>query len=350
MIGVALEGGGARGSYQIGAIKALKKCGIEPVCYVGTSIGSVNAALAASGDIKRMERIWRGMSSEELFNIDANLLKAIEEKRINKSILKKGFKTVVDIIKNAGIDTKKLRKVYKEYLDEEALRNSNIDFGLVTYSLTDRKPVEIFLRDIPKGKVYEYLIASCYLPVFKMEKIIDDKYYLDGGFHDNCPINMLLREGYDEIYAIGLNSLGNKQDLIKNNAKIVRIAPKKDLGSMLIFNEKSVRENAELGFYDTLKVLKNLDGHTYYIKNKNHKYYERITQDIDYMELHMLDNVTTDVKKLTIRVFERLMKEFGLEVYKVYSVPMLVIKLKGLLYDKPDHKYYNFVKNLKILF
>lgn len=350
MIGVALEGGGARGSYQIGAIKALKKCGIEPVCYVGTSIGSVNAALAASGDIKRMERIWRGMSSEELFNIDANLINAIEEKRINRSILKKGFKTVVDIIKNAGIDTKTLKKVYKEYIDENTLRNSNIDFGLVTYSLTDRKPVELFLRDIPKGKVYEYLIASCYLPVFKMEKIIDDKYYIDGGFHDNCPINMLLREGYDEIYAIRTYSPGMRRELIKNNAKITYIGPKKPLGSLLIFDEESVKKNAELGFYDTLRVLKKLDGNTFYIRNKEYKYYEKITSNIDYMELHMIDNVTADLKKTTIRIFEKLMKEFNFEVFKVYSVPMIIIRLKALLYDKPEHKYYNFVKNLKIVF
>ena len=57
MVGVALEGGGARGAYHIGALKALRKCGIYPRAYVGTSIGSVNAALAAIGNMKKMEYI-----------------------------------------------------------------------------------------------------------------------------------------------------------------------------------------------------------------------------------------------------------------------------------------------------
>lgn len=226
MIGVALEGGGARGSYQIGALKALKKCGIRPSCYVGTSIGAVNAALAVDGDFNKMENIWLSMKCEDLFNVDVNLLKALKDKKINKEIFKTGVQTVFGIIKNAGIDTTKLKSTFKSYLDEDKIRKSNVDFGLVTYSLSDKKAVELFKDDIPKGKMYEYLIASCYLPVFKMEKIIDDKYYLDGGFHDNCPINMLLRKGYDEIYAIRTHSIGMHQKLIKNNAKIIYIAPK----------------------------------------------------------------------------------------------------------------------------
>ena len=62
MVGVVLEGGGARGSYQVGALKALYKCGIYPDAFVGTSIGSVNAAMCAQGDHKKLERIWNSIS------------------------------------------------------------------------------------------------------------------------------------------------------------------------------------------------------------------------------------------------------------------------------------------------
>jgi len=43
--GLALEGGGARGAYQIGAWKALKEAGVKINAVAGTSVGALNGAL-----------------------------------------------------------------------------------------------------------------------------------------------------------------------------------------------------------------------------------------------------------------------------------------------------------------
>lgn len=350
MVGVALEGGGARGSYHVGALIALRKCGIYPKCFVGTSIGSVNAALAACNDYKTMEHVWKEVSCEELFNVDSNLIKAIEQKKIDKKVIQNGLKTIREIISNSGIDTTNLKKIYKENIDEKVLRNSDIDFGLVTYGLSDRKPIEIFKRDIPNGKLHEYLIASCYLPVFKMEKIIDDKYYIDGGFHDVCPVNMLIREGYNEIYAIRTYGPGITQKVIPNNAKIIYIAPKKKLGSIILFDEDSVKYNMNLGFYDALRVLKKLDGNEYYIRRRDKAYYDLMCSNISKKQLNRMFLSLTDTKKITLRVIESLMKEYNFELFKVYNLPFLILKLKRLMKHNTDHKYYNFIKKLKIVF
>ena len=350
MVGVALEGGGARGSYHIGALKALRKCGIYPDGFVGTSIGSVNAALAAIGDIKRLENVWKSLTCEEIFNIDNSIVNALQNKNINRKTIIKSAKTIKEIITNSGIDTKYLKKIYKDNIDEEVLRKSGKDFGLVTYGFTDKKPIEIFKEDIPKGKLHDYLIASCYLPIFKMEKIIDDKYYLDGGFHDNCPINMLLRKGYDEIYAIRTYGPGLSQKLIENDANIVYIAPKENLGSIILFDEESTRRNIELGFYDALKAIKHLDGNKYYFRNKDVLYYNKITEDVTEEDLIYANVRIIDRKKITLRIFEKLMDEFEIEKFKVWNIALLVIKLKSVLKYNTDHKYYNFIKKLKIVF
>ena len=50
-----------------------------------------------------------------------------------------------------------------------------------------------------KDKIKDYILASCYLPIFKKEKLIDDNYYLDGGFYDIGPVSMLLNKGYNKI-------------------------------------------------------------------------------------------------------------------------------------------------------
>ena len=49
MVGLALAGGGVKGSYQIGAYMAFKKCHIKFDGVCGTSIGSFNAAMIAAG-------------------------------------------------------------------------------------------------------------------------------------------------------------------------------------------------------------------------------------------------------------------------------------------------------------
>ena len=58
MKGLALEGGGAKGSYQVGAYKALKEMGYEFDYIVGTSIGAINGAMFVQGDEKLAEKIW----------------------------------------------------------------------------------------------------------------------------------------------------------------------------------------------------------------------------------------------------------------------------------------------------
>ena len=58
-----------------------------------------------------------------------------------------------------------------ELIDEEKIRSSGKDFGIVSVSLTDFKPLEIYIENIPLGQLVEYLLASAYLPVFKTERI-----------------------------------------------------------------------------------------------------------------------------------------------------------------------------------
>ena len=58
MIGLALEGGGAKGSYQIGAYVALKKYIKNIDMIVGTSVGAINATLIIQGDIKKAIDLW----------------------------------------------------------------------------------------------------------------------------------------------------------------------------------------------------------------------------------------------------------------------------------------------------
>ena len=49
--GIVLEGGGARGAYQIGVWKALREAGMKIKGVAGTSVGALNGALICMDDL-----------------------------------------------------------------------------------------------------------------------------------------------------------------------------------------------------------------------------------------------------------------------------------------------------------
>ena len=52
-----LPGGGGRGAYQVGVIKALYERGLEFAMAFGKSIGGINATLLVQGRIERIEEL-----------------------------------------------------------------------------------------------------------------------------------------------------------------------------------------------------------------------------------------------------------------------------------------------------
>ena len=143
--------------------------------------------------------------------------------------------------------------VLKHEIYESIIRSNNIELGMVTYNLTKRKLKEIFIEDIEVGSLYKYILASSYLPVFNAEKI-DGDYYIDGGFFNNLPIDLLVKKGYKKIISVRLRP--DKYDYsIYRNIDIVDISPREPLGGTLDFNSMKIKKNIELGYSDAKKIL-----------------------------------------------------------------------------------------------
>lgn len=65
--GLVLAGGGGKGAYQIGALRALRRFGIsrfDPIA--GTSVGALNGVLVAQSDLPAAARIWRQIRVREV--------------------------------------------------------------------------------------------------------------------------------------------------------------------------------------------------------------------------------------------------------------------------------------------
>lgn len=359
MYGVALEGGGMKGAYHLGAMKAIYECGYEIGGFVGTSIGSFNAAVLAQGDFEKLYNTWYDASATMGFDLKENELVKLVSKKIDIAGVKYWTKFFSDSIANKGMDTAKLKALYDKYIDEERLRNSSIDYGMVTVSLTDRKPVYLFKEDIPEGEVSTYVLASSYLPVFKQDKILkDDKIYIDGGFYDNCPITLLKKKGYKDIIEIRTKALGISRKIDRKGLNITTITPSKELGGILLSDNNVVRRDMQMGYFDALRVLKGYIGDKFYvIPTENEKVFKAILNLTNEQILNMISDVkislennmepkkilfekilpliqtklkgkdTSTYQKAVISMIEYLTED-ELKVYKLYTFEELLTKFK----------------------
>lgn len=150
-------------------------------CVVGTSVGAMNGALVALGLYDEAEALWKSMSIERGFQLSAPLRRPDKLFSIqNAGIL------VRELWKHHGLDITPLRRRLEELVDEQALRASPVEYGLVTYEVTGRKGRELFKEKIPEGRLMDYIMASAAYPGLRRIEI-DGKTYLDGGSCGQCP-------------------------------------------------------------------------------------------------------------------------------------------------------------------
>jgi len=244
-LGIALSGGSARGFAHIGVLKALEEHGVEPQIIAGTSMGSLVGVLYASGlkpseiqEIVNKEPILKmvrpGWGKNGMFKISA--LSKLLNKHISKndfSILKKPF----------------------------CLSVSNINKGVK----------EI----ISKGTLFEYVEASCAVPVIFTPKVINGTTYIDGGMYSNLP-SEAIRSKCKILIGVHVNYIGE----IKSFNGITEIAerafslsigenvkPAMDICDFLIDPPKMVEysfwdfdkadEIIKTGYDFTLEMIKN---------------------------------------------------------------------------------------------
>jgi len=152
--GLVLEGGGAKGAYQIGAWKALREAGVKIKGVAGVSVGSLNGALICMDDLERAEEIWKNIEYSHVMAVNNETIKALKEKDFKNlnfpELLSSGFQ----IVKDGGFDIAPLKSLIEEVVgDEEKLRNSKRELFAVTYSVSDRKELAVDIRNGDAGSI-----------------------------------------------------------------------------------------------------------------------------------------------------------------------------------------------------
>lgn len=348
MKGLVLAGGGVKGSYQIGAYLALKKCGIKIDCVVGTSIGAFNGVMIASGKEKELYEFWKKADIGELLKFDKKYIDSVNKEEKFKSFIY-GLEEVKKMLVNKGIDNVEMRKALDEMIDKEALYKSKMDFGLVTVKMPEFKPLYVFKEDMDKDKIVDYILASCNLPVFKTSKFIDDSYYIDGGIYDNNPVNILIDKGYEKIYSIEVHGIGVRRK-VKDPSKVVTIEPTRNVGGTLNVNKEKINESIKLGYYDTLKVLKNYDGYNFIFKNRKNWVYNILASRANQALLEKIKKYfkAKTNKEAILKSLEYIMLKEDISYFDIYK-PYECIKYTRMELKEKDNFVYEFVRSLTFI-
>lgn len=331
MKALVLSGGGSKGSYQIGVWKALRELNIKYDIITGTSVGALNGAIMVQNEYRKAINIWKKINLKVLFGEDAI------ESTNNFEIYKMYSK---HFLKYGGMDVKDLEDLIEHSLNPKKFYSSKINYGLTTYNLTNKKPTEIQKKDIDQDLLADYLMASssCF-PAFKKKDIEGEK-HIDGGYHDNLPINLAIDMGATEIIAVDLSAPGLKKTP-KEKIKITYIKPRNKLTNFLNFYEKGTENNMKFGYNDTMKVFGRLEGNKFTFR-KNHlernrtlyqeTYLHIINKILKYKKIIKtfeelinvdinIDDETKDeiIGKLLLRIIESLAKSFNLDETKIYT-------------------------------
>ena len=200
-LGLVLEGGGVKGAYQIGALMAVRELLVEFDGVVGTSIGAINGAIYLEGGYSKLFDVWNEIQTNTVFDLSDEETAALKGLDLKPAILRVMLEKKLGTFKMLESSYEKSQKFFETIVNEEDIRASGKDYGLVTFNISDMQPVEKMMDEIDEGKLVDYIIASATFPIFP-PKIIDDKKYIDGGVYDNMPINLLVKNGYDKMLVI----------------------------------------------------------------------------------------------------------------------------------------------------
>lgn len=256
---IALGAGGARGAYQIGAWKALRELGVDYDIVVGSSIGSVNGVVMVQDDYDLALDLWKNISVDKIFAGDVDL--DFEPQDIIGST-EKLVSLLIKILTNKGLDISPFLDLLNDIVDEDKVRASAREFGIVALRVPLIKGMEITKEKMKVGYMAKYILASSSaFPVFPVCEVDGNK-YIDGGYYDSLPINFARNLGAEEVVAIDVSlSTTHEEELSSND--VIYIKSAWSLGPFLDFDNESIMRNMDLGYNDTMKAYGKYRGFRY---------------------------------------------------------------------------------------
>lgn len=228
-IALYLAGGGARGAYQSGVLKALghilqvKKLPFAMVS--GVSIGTINAAIIAqhaddfSAGIDQLETLWANISCSQIFN-SSNY-------ELSKSVVRNVSNLIIKQSKTGHLlDTSPLHHFITDNIDfasikEHIASNQLETMEVISTCYENQQTISFYQHYQPHFEDWRYprhisqrteigmehILASSALPLFFPPVKVDGLHFGDGGMGLVSPLRGAVRFNVDKILIIGTRQL-----------------------------------------------------------------------------------------------------------------------------------------------
>ena len=259
-LGIVLSGGGAKGAYEVGFLKALAEFNIQPEAIAGTSIGALNGAIyCATKDTKKtaqlLEDLWRDLANSNVLEIDQEkAVKTIVDilmyfapmgnvTKVGKALMlgvkgaksKEGILTQAPLINrlNKYAPIEKLQSGLPFHIGLTKSKGHAID----TYNFLgfgNEETVYKKIQNLKSEEIHIAIMASASLPILFDSLEVEGESYADGCLSStenewgNTPIKPLIEdEKCTHIIICHLNegSFFNRHDELFKDTPIIEIRP-----------------------------------------------------------------------------------------------------------------------------
>lgn len=273
-LGLVLSGGGAKGAYQIGMLRAMEELGLAEniVTISGTSIGALGALIYSAAGLDGLRELFRCFSSqitEECRQTDAETI------RKNRAAAERGEVSLEQFIEDpsfsefhAGL----FRDFLKELLPDVTLSGYRRKVYTCAYALEPCRPEYFHLNSLKQEEQRELVLASASLPFVFPPVEYRGGHYLDGGVvptvcgpdaapADKIPLLPVLGEEVDAILVNFLNPANTvDSSMVPEAVGYLELRPSELLEKYpgegtLDFSSERLAWNEELGYKDTMGVF-----------------------------------------------------------------------------------------------
>jgi NTE family protein len=188
---LVLPGGGGRGAYQVGVIKAFAELGIKFDMIFGTSIGALNGIMMAQGSIDRLEQLWGNMRPWDVFKLPS-------PQQIGRMVFGR---------KLGLLDTAPLEALLRREVDLKKLKAQTAQIGLFTTDLCCLETRLVDIQDIlSTNELIDVLMATAAVPIaFPPRQLHGSGLWVDGGLVRNTPMRAAIDRGAEEIFMVLLH-------------------------------------------------------------------------------------------------------------------------------------------------
>jgi NTE family protein len=301
-VGLVLAGGGAKGAYQVGALKYLDEIGLNPHIIAGTSIGALNGAVLVSNgtfsqSVQRLDQLWTDLGEADILRPSAGLMEPLISYTL-QSTVPMFREWILSFLYETGIleDTKSIfnpepiERFLRQSVKPDLLRNGTelwitafpslnipyVDNDLLVAAIDffrsrmGTKADWLCVRDCDDDDtLYNTILASAAIPLAFPKRQVNGKNYIDGALADNVPLGALSARGCTHAIVIHLEngSVWNRYDF--PNQTIIEIRPEQPINksdtfligegsAVLDFSPKRISELKRRGYADAKRRMDNI--------------------------------------------------------------------------------------------